>query len=401
VEVRRGRAAGLTLIEVIIILAVLIILIGLLVPSAVQQLTATRRSTTLDEMDNLKKAMIGDPNLKSQGIRTDFGYLGDMGFLPASLDDLLTQATQPSFAFNSSKRVGAGWKGPYITLGSGADPSSHKRDAFGNDYTYDTTDFTNSKGQLVDAKLVTLGADGVVGGSGVDEDVTLEVLRAETTATASGNAFDQAGNPLNGASVIINFPQGGVLTTSTTTTDSSGFYQFTNISFGIRSITFNPRLLLVPGSVRAFGGNNSSVEFRVVNFSSSPITVASLIATWSTSPAFLNEVRWNAVQVFRCVGAGLPKMSGDLVTFSSNQTVATGSAPMPPTLVAVDDPAVQVADITIKGAGTEATVQLRDFFNDGSGCRDGNRVNMTGANFTVTLRDPASVVVGQVSFTVP
>lgn len=398
---RGKRAAGLTLIEVIIILAVLIILIGLLVPSAVQQLTATRRSTTLDEMDNLKKAMIGDPNLKSQGLRTDFGYLGDMGNLPATLDDLVTQATQPSFAFNSTKRVGAGWKGPYITLGSGADPSSHKRDAFGNDYTYDTTDFTNSQGQAADAKLVTLGADGIVGGSEVNEDITLEILKAETTSTVAGNAFDQGGNPLNGASIIINFPQGGVLTTSTTTTDSNGFYQFTNISFGIRSITLEPRLLLVSGSPRAFGPSNSHVEFRVVNFSSSAITVRFLTATWTTSPAFLNEVRWGGTQVYRCTGSQFPKASGDLVTFSSNQTVAAGSQPMPPTTVAVSAPFVQVPDITIKGSGTEATIQLRDFYDEGGQCRQDNRVNMVGASFTVTLRDPASVVVGQVSFTVP
>lgn len=400
-DTRGRREGGLTLIEVIVILAVLIILIGLLVPSAVQQLTAARRSETLDEMENLKKAIIGDPSLKSQGVRTDFGYLGDMGNLPASLDDLVTQGTQPSFAFNSTKRVGAGWKGPYITLGPGADASSHKRDAFGNDYTYDTTDFTNSKGQLVDAKLVTLGADGVTGGSGVDEDITLEILKAETTSTVSGNAFDQSGNPLNGASIILNFPQGGVLTTSTATTDSNGFYQFTNVSFGVRSITLEPRLLLVPGSPRAFGAQNSNVEFRVVNYSSSAITVASLTATWSTSPAFLNEVRWDGTQVYRCTGSQFPKASGDLVPFSSDRTVAAGSQPMPPTLVYVDNSSVQVADITIKGSGTEATVQLRDFFDEGGQCRGGNRVSMVGASFTVTLRDPAANIVGQMSFTVP
>ena len=127
----RGRSTGLTtkglsLIEVIIILAVLAVLVALLVPSSVQVLTGARRDTTLDEMENLQIAMIGDPNLKNSGVRSSFGYIGDMGNLPATLDDLLTQGAQPAYAFNSSLGVGAGWRGPYITLGPGSDAESHR-----------------------------------------------------------------------------------------------------------------------------------------------------------------------------------------------------------------------------------------------------------------------------------
>ncbi|MFQ5881983.1 MAG: type II secretion system protein GspG [Candidatus Methylomirabilales bacterium] len=402
---RDVRRTGLTLIEIVIILAVLLILIALLVPSVVQQLTAARRNNTLDEMENLEKAIIGDPDLKSQGVRTDFGFLGDVGNLPPTLDDLVIQGTQPAFAFDSGKRVGAGWKGPYITLGPGSDAASHKRDAFGNDYTYDTTDFTNGNGQVVDGKLVSLGADGVAGGTGVNEDVTLEVLKAETTATVAGFAFDNAGNPLSGAGVDIHFPASGALTSSTTTTDSTGFYQFTDIPFGIRSVTLSQasNLSLVPGSVTALGGANQHVEFKVVNFSSNPITVHSLIATFTpvSGPAFYNEVRWNGVEVFRCAGGGLPKASGDTTVFSADQTVAAGAAATPLVSVPVAASFVQVADITLTGAGTEATVQFREFRDDGSRCRRGARVDMTGANFTITLRDPADVTVGQFSFTVP
>ncbi|HZX60233.1 MAG TPA: type II secretion system protein GspG, partial [Candidatus Methylomirabilis sp.] len=279
----RGRSTGLTtkglsLIEVIIILAVLAVLVALLVPSSVQVLTGARRDTTLDEMENLQIAMIGDPNLKNSGVRSSFGYLGDMGNLPATLDDLVTGA--PPYAFNSSLGVGAGWRGPYITLGPGSDLESHKKDAFGNDYTYDGADYVNGQGQTVDAKLVTLGADGVAGGTGNDEDVTLETLKSETTATVTGYGFDASGNPLDTTSVTINYPANGTLTTANTTTNSAGFYQFTNIPFGIRSISFQPRLLLVPGSVRT-GSATNNVEFRVVNFSTSDITVGNFVATFA------------------------------------------------------------------------------------------------------------------------
>src|SRR3989304_5343343 len=163
---QRKREKGRRLIEVIIILAVMVVLIAMLVPSTVQILTAARRDVTLDEMENLKKAMIGDPNLKTSGVRSNFAYLGDMGNLPATLDDLMTQGAQPAYAFNSSKGVGAGWRGPYATLGPGSDAASHRVDAFGNDYAYSITNFTNAQGQTVDAKVVSLGADGVAGGAG-------------------------------------------------------------------------------------------------------------------------------------------------------------------------------------------------------------------------------------------
>ncbi len=198
--------------------------------------------------------MIGDASLKIKGVRSDFAYLGDMGNLASTLDDLVTQGAQPAYAFDSSKQVGAGWKGPYVTVGVGGDSSSHKRDAFGNDYTYDTTDYTNGQGQAVDGKMVTFGADGIAGGTGENEDVTLEMLKVETTATVSGYAFDQSGNPAAGVGMGIHYPAGGTLTSSATTTDSSGFYQLTGIPFGMRSVTLEPRLGLVPGSVRTLWG---------------------------------------------------------------------------------------------------------------------------------------------------
>src|SRR3972149_560443 len=250
------RGQGLTLIEVIVILAVLVILVALLVPSTVQILTGARRNVTLDEMENLKKAMIGDLDLKTSGVRSNFAYLGDMGNLPSTLDALVTQGAQPAYAFNSSKGVGAGWRGPYITLGPGSDAFSHKRDAFGNDYTYSGTDYVNGQGQTVDAKVVSLGADGVTGGTGNDEDVTLETLAAETTATVTGYGFGLDGNPLDAATVTMNYSANGLLTSGSTTTDTAGFYQFTNIPFGIRSVSFNPKLLYVPGSAKGTGTGN-------------------------------------------------------------------------------------------------------------------------------------------------
>jgi Tfp pilus assembly protein PilE len=397
------RARGLSLIEVVIILAVLAVLVALLVPSTVQQLTAGRRSSTLDEMQGLKHALVGNPSLTSRGFRSDYGYLGDMGNLPATLDDVVTQGAQPAYSYDSTKRAGAGWKGPYLAVGAGSDASSHKKDAFGNDYIYDGTDYTNAQGQAVDAKIVSLGADGVVGGTGVNEDVTVEILKSETTATVTGFAFDTAGVPLNGGAVVINYAANGVLTSSTSNADSTGFWQFTNIPLGMRSVQFEPRLLYVPGSARALGGGNRDVEFRVVNFSKNAITVRSLTATFTAvgvSAAFYRQVRWDGTTVWNC--SVLPSGSGTTVTFTANQTVAAGGAGTPPVRVPVYASVVQVGDVVIQGTGTEATVQLREFRDSGTGCGAGTLLNMSGATFsTIILRDPSNVIVGQFGFTVP
>ncbi|MCI0545526.1 MAG: type II secretion system protein GspG [Actinobacteria bacterium] len=396
---RHHGESGLSLIELIVILAILVTLVALLVPSTVQQLTAARWNSSLDEMEALHSALIGDPDLIAQGVRTDFGYLGDMGSLPPTLDELVVQDGQPVYTFDSGNRVGAGWSGPYFTLGPGSDENSHERDAFGNDYLYDDTDYVNDEGQLVDAKVVSLGADGVPGGTGVDEDVTLEILKAETTATVNGYATDATDTPLVNAEVSIHYPEDGVLTLDTTTTDANGFYQFADIPFGMRSVEFEPRLLLVPGSVTAFGGSNQHVRFSVVNYTDSSVTVRFLSATYSTA-TFYNDARWGAADVYDC--AGVPAGSGSTITFPSDETVAASPTAPPTTQVAVASSVVQVPDITVEGAGTQATVELRVFRANGASCNSGSNVNMSGTTFSdVTLLDPGNNIIGQFSFTVP
>ena len=397
------REKGLSLIEVIVILAVMVILVALLVPSTVQILTAARRDVTLDEMENLKKAMIGDPNLKTSGVRSNFAYLGDMGNLPSTLDDLLTQGAQPAYAFNSSKGVGAGWRGPYITLGPGSDAASHRVDAFGNDYTYDGTDYVNGQGQTVDAKVISLGADGVAGGTGNDEDVTLETLRAETTATVTGYGFGLDGTPLSVATVTMNYPANGTLTSSTTATDSAGFYQFTNIPFGIRSVAFNPGLLLVPGSART-GSSTNNVEFRVANLSTTNITVGTLQATFGATAYFRNAL-WNSLAGYNCTGNN-PIGSGETIPTANftDQTALADATPSPPTRVAVDASDVQVPDIKIVGSGTEARIELVQFRTSDGTCATGggpggSAVDMRGVSFSVTLFDPSDNIVGVLNFT--
>jgi type II secretory pathway pseudopilin PulG len=397
VKGRQNPVWGFTLIQVIVLVAVLAIAIALVVPSTVQQVVSARQSDTLDKMEKLQEAMLGNRDLPARSVQSNFGYQGDMGHLPATLDDLVIRGAQPAYTYDSTKRAGAGWKEPYFIRRAGGDVNSHKRDAFGNDFTYDTTDYSNGQGQLVDAKLVSLGADGVAGGTGADEDITVEILKAKTFATVTGNIGDQAGNPEVGVGVSIHYPANGILTSQATTTDSNGVYQFTNIPFGLRGITLESKLTLVPGSVTAFGGGNRSVRFSVQNKSSSDLTVQSLTATYSIT-AFYNEIRWGNTTVWSCLV--LPSGSGTTTTILPDQTVAGGTG-VPPRLVVVSAATTQAADITVAG-GTQAQIELREFRVNGGSCNSGTRANMSGVTFSdVQLRDFSNQIVGQFSFTVP
>ena len=132
---------GFTLIEVIVILAVIAVLAGIAIPRALRIFQTTAEDATTTEMQNIKKALLGDADKLQSGTRTDFGLLGDIGCLPTTalggLDRLLTQGTYAAWSFSSTAQIGAGWKGPYITgAATGQATAEFTNDQWGNAYTY-------------------------------------------------------------------------------------------------------------------------------------------------------------------------------------------------------------------------------------------------------------------------
>jgi len=131
------KAQGFTLIEVIVVMAIVAILAGIMVPFVYRVWEGNDIELTKERMLDLKRAMVGDSRMIQNGIRTHYGYVGDNGQLPASLADLV-----PSY------------------MPAGYDPAKYNKDVWLNEFVYTTTEIG---GRRVSATLKSKGPDGQLG----------------------------------------------------------------------------------------------------------------------------------------------------------------------------------------------------------------------------------------------
>jgi len=132
----------ISMLEITIMLLVMSVLLAVVVPTSIKLVTSQRISGTKAEMETIFGAMIGAPE------RSNYGFVGDLGRLPASLDDLLAAGTYPLSTTKTTYGVSMGWNGPYIQKS----PEDLARDAFGRRYRFDPEDR---------AQIVSAGSDGV------------------------------------------------------------------------------------------------------------------------------------------------------------------------------------------------------------------------------------------------
>jgi len=370
------KKRGFTLIEVIIALSIIAILLGIAAPLVYKQLASSAEQATGEEMENLKKALIGDPKKIQNGVRTDFGALGDWGSLLTTLQALVVAQT-PAWSYDSVKKAGAGWNGSYISEEGGG----YLLDEWGNVYMYSTADYINGNGELVDGKIVSYGPSKAAGGG---DDLTVEILKKETTAKVFGYIRDSGGNYLSLASVTIYFPQNGQLFQETLLTNVGGYYEFNNIPFGVRSIYVEPRLVYLKDSAKTTGTEWGNVEFKVGNLSAGNITINSLKANYVVvPPAWYRGITIGGTQVWAPSPSQNGAGSGDTVSFGSYTLAGTGVRRAAYTIY-IDSSQVQIPDIYIAGGGNITVFSLDDFRNKAKG---GNTVDMTGVNFTITFSD--------------
>ena len=378
---------GFTLIETSVAIGVLALVLtgGLFI--TFRNLSDSREQDTVDKLALLKRAMVGDPRIVTKESRTDFGYVGDTGSLPTSLDQLWTQGSQASFVFTNSVKLGTGWQGPYIPTGPVEFFNDLGLDAWGMPIQYSTASGTSAvTGQQYNARLISYGPDGAAGGG---DDLTVEIYRNEMSSQVVGYVRDAGLNPLSGVSVKINYPANGALTSQTVQTDTAGAYSFTDIPIGNRSIEVQPKLVYVSGTADTFNvSSGDNVEFVVQNFNSSDVTFDSFKAEFDVSGgAFYEGLKVGNTTVFSSTANRAA--TNELIQFAGQpQTVlGSGSTTGQTIPIRIQTAFTQVPDQNVgesAGRGGSVRITMSNFRNSET-ASGASSVNMTGISIKVTI----------------
>lgn len=135
---RRRGSRGFTLVELLVVLAILGLLAGLVGPQVMKFLGSSKTKTAKLQIEDLSATL-------------DL-YRLELGRYPTSSEGLQALVTDPGNMPN--------WNGPYLKK------SQVPTDPWGNDYQY------RAPGEHGPFDIWALGADGQEGGDGEDRDVT-------------------------------------------------------------------------------------------------------------------------------------------------------------------------------------------------------------------------------------
>ena len=202
--------SGFTLIEVVLTIIIAAILAATALRSVVKMVETAKTEDTKQELEKLEYAVIGNPSLYNDNTRADFGYVGDVGAMPANLDALF-----------SNPGGYATWNGPYVKRRLEQDTTDYKRDAWGTDYAYSggvTITSTGSGSNIVrkfaeaTTDLLSNGVDGIV---------------LDLNGSPPGTIYKDS------ISVRLTVPNGaGGYVTKTATPNAGGFFSINTVPVG-------------------------------------------------------------------------------------------------------------------------------------------------------------------------
>ncbi|MCS7259055.1 MAG: prepilin-type N-terminal cleavage/methylation domain-containing protein [candidate division WOR-3 bacterium] len=193
---------GVTLVELIVV----VLIIGIIGAVALRTIDATsyqaKFEKTKKEMFEIVKAIVGNPDIISEGRRINFGYVGDMGRLPSTIKALITNE-------------GGNWKGPYFTGRFLEDTLGLLLDEWGRPYHY------NPESLIISSS------------GGGKQSLTLKIADTITDLLANevlGTVIDITGAPpANHADRILiklTVPRDGILVDYVITPRSDGYFAF-------------------------------------------------------------------------------------------------------------------------------------------------------------------------------
>jgi hypothetical protein len=212
---QRFNSRGISLVDVVIVIIIAGILAAVALRSVVKLSDTARVEEAKQELDEIEYAIVGNPKLYSDNTRGNFGYVGDVGSMPANLD-----------ALYSNPGAYATWKGPYVNRRLEQDPNDYKVDPWGTNYAYSggiTVTSTGSGSNIVKkfgeatSDFVSNGVDGIV---------------LDLNGTPPGAIYNDS------VSVRLRIPNGsGNFTTLSTMPDNGGYFSLNSVPIGNHDLT--------------------------------------------------------------------------------------------------------------------------------------------------------------------
>lgn len=248
------------MLEVVIVIAVIAILAGLIAPLAVNTIKQSRLNACWEEIQIIKKAIVGDPSLVQSGSRSHFGFVGDLGDLPAdgNLGELITKAaTRPVYQQDATSGIYYGWRGPY---------SSEILDPWRHTYYYKRVIVTAASTDKTIAYIWSSGPDGQTNADPLNtaainnDNIRISIMQDEAYSMIAGNTLDECGSGIN-CTITIYSPNGLTVPVPTAYT-STPIYNTGNTNLypiGVRQIRIND-------------GINPSFNF-IITINNGPITI--------------------------------------------------------------------------------------------------------------------------------
>jgi prepilin-type N-terminal cleavage/methylation domain-containing protein len=190
--IRVSPTKGFSLIELLIVIVVIGIMAGIAMQSLTVVVEDSRKVQTERKLDLVAKAIVGDPGIMQDGVRSDFGFVGDVGAFPASLAALYTN---PGLAL---------WNGPYVQIDHTEDTTSYRSDSWGQPIAYSggLTVTSSGHGTPINKKLCDSTTDYLL-------NTVIGAIRDKNDSTPGSTMKDSV-------NILVDIPSGpsGIVTRS-------------------------------------------------------------------------------------------------------------------------------------------------------------------------------------------